>query len=223
MVSKFRHIWTQILSALLHGFDQLLICQSCSFLPGTIAFIFWDSMGIEWEKVCSVGTMASSHRGCLVSITGCLGSRLSWCFTSTSGGSLGHLHASWWAESTLTPGSLMEQSPLWLCLSPHAQAHHESPPNTPTWYFAASLGFGWLSLGLPYVLVIGSSQCRSHTPSFSNLKEKKKTMRFSPKYFVFITNPLYSLRTCAFLKPRHWGDSFLSVCFSRILSLRTNK
>lgn len=35
-------------------------------------------------------------------------------------------------------------------------------------------------------------------------------MRFSPKYFVFITNPLYSFKDMCILKLRHWGDSSLS-------------
>lgn len=147
--------------------------------------------------------MASSQMGCLVSITGCLGSCLSWCFTSTSGGSLGHLHASWWAESTLTPGSLMERILLWLCLSPQLS------PNTSTWYFAASLGFGWLSLGLPYVLVIGSSQCPSRMPSFSNLKDKKRLWGFLLNILSLSQILSIPLRTCAFWNP---GTEEITFC-----------
>lgn len=108
-----------------------------------------------------------------------------------------------------------EQNPLW-----HQEAWwsevscdcalaHNSPPNTSTWYFAASLGFGWLSLGLPYVLVIGSSQCPSRMPSFSNLKDKKRLWGFLLNILSLSQILSIPLRTCAFWNP---GTEEITFC-----------
>ena len=175
--------------------------------------------------------MASSQMGCLISIPGYLESQFLlvlhlhlWWLSGASPHQLGvrRIHSD--ARKPDRVGGLLAL-PLPTCPGMPGIAFPEHTSGT----FAASLS--WVSFfwdsphPQDWELPMSFPQASLHSPGqhFLIWEREKKTRRFSPKHFVFITNPFYSFKDMYISKPWHWRNSLLSACFSHILSLRTGK